>query len=136
MIRNLRVHNFKSMKDLSVDLGGLNALVGPNMSGKSNLLDVFRFLSRTASPPSPSYGLPSALLSVGNGFGETTWKGGDSNLISISLEGDHWPSVPSEEGAKWNYRLEIVGGQYGQVRVQDESLRLSTAEGEADLIDD
>lgn len=135
MIRNLHVQNFKSIKDVSIDLGRLNVLVGPNMSGKSNLINVFRFLSRMISPPHPSYGLPSALLGVGNGFQETIWKGGDSNLISISLEGEPWPSVSVEEEAKWNYQLEIVGDQYGQVRVQDESLKLSTAEGEVDLID-
>ena len=60
MIRNLHVQNFKSIKDVSIDLGRLNVLVGPNMSGKSNLIDVFRFLSRMISPPHPSYGLPSA----------------------------------------------------------------------------
>jgi predicted ATPase len=135
MIRHLHVQNFKSLSDVSVDLGRLNVLVGPNMSGKSNLIDVFRFLHRTVALAPGTYGLPNALLSLGSEFGEVAWKGGNSNLIAISFEGDDWPSAPLEEGAKWNYRLEIVGDRYGAVRVQDESLRLSTAEGNISLID-
>ncbi len=135
MIRKLHVQNFKSIKDVSVEFGPLSALVGPNMSGKSNLIDVFRFLFRMVGPAPGTYGLPNALLSLGNGFGEVAWKGGDSNLISISLEGDNWPSVPPKEGATWGYRIEIVGDRYGRVLVQDESLTLSTAEGEIKLID-
>ncbi len=134
MIRNLHVQNFKSIKDVSVELGPLNVLVGPNMSGKSNLIDVFRFLSLMITPAQGAYGLPNAVLNLG-GFGNVAWKGGDSNLISISLEGDNWPCVSPKEGAKWSYRIEIVGDRYGSVRVQDESLRLSTAEGEIKLID-
>jgi predicted ATPase len=40
----LSVKNYKSLRDVSVRLGSLNVLVGPNASGKSNLLDVVQFL--------------------------------------------------------------------------------------------
>ncbi len=40
----LSVRNYKSLRDVSVRLGPLNVLVGPNASGKSNLLDVIQFL--------------------------------------------------------------------------------------------
>ncbi|HMA45817.1 MAG TPA: AAA family ATPase, partial [Frankiaceae bacterium] len=36
---------FRSLVNVDVPLGPLNVLVGPNNSGKSNLLDVIRFLS-------------------------------------------------------------------------------------------
>jgi predicted ATPase len=134
MIRNLRVKNFKSLKDVSVDMGRLNVLVGPNMSGKSNLIDVFRFLSRTVVSPPGTYGLPNAILSLGKGFEDVAWKGGDSNLISISLEGDYWPALSPEEDAKWTYRIEIVPDRYGSAFIQEESLTVSAAEGEFNLI--
>lgn len=44
MIKNLKVQNFKSFKDLKLRFGNLNFIIGANASGKSNLFDVFRFL--------------------------------------------------------------------------------------------
>ena len=36
--------NFKSIRDLDLELGPLTVLVGPNASGKSNVLDVLSFI--------------------------------------------------------------------------------------------
>ncbi|MFL6197576.1 MAG: AAA family ATPase, partial [Thermoanaerobaculia bacterium] len=43
-ITRIKVSNFKSFDELEVDLRPLNVLVGGNASGKSNFLDIFRFL--------------------------------------------------------------------------------------------
>ena len=43
-IRHIRVKNFKSYRDLDVRLGPLNVLIGANASGKSNFVEVLRFL--------------------------------------------------------------------------------------------
>ena len=43
-IKKIRVKNFKSFKDLEVELGNLNILIGANASGKSNFAEIFRFL--------------------------------------------------------------------------------------------
>ncbi|MBC7327945.1 AAA family ATPase [bacterium] len=40
----IRVKNFKSFKDLEVELGNFNVLIGANASGKSNFVEIFRFL--------------------------------------------------------------------------------------------
>ena len=37
--------NFKSIRELDLELGPLTVLVGPNASGKSNVLDILRFIS-------------------------------------------------------------------------------------------
>jgi len=133
MIRNLHVQNFKSFRDVSIDLGRLNVLVGPNMSGKSNLVDVFRLLSRTVAPAPGTYGLSNAIAQMG-GFEDLAWKGGDSRLISIALEGEGWPPLCPEEDAKWSYQIETLGDLYGRSVVQEESLKVFTAEGEKNLI--
>ena len=43
-ITNLKVSNFKSFKDLDLNLGRFNVIVGANASGKSNFVEIFRFL--------------------------------------------------------------------------------------------
>lgn len=43
-ITKLRVKNFRSIRDSELELGPLTVLVGPNASGKSNLMDVIQFV--------------------------------------------------------------------------------------------
>ena len=50
MINRIRIKNFKSLKDVDLALGPLNVLVGPNMGGKSNILDAFFFLQQFLTP--------------------------------------------------------------------------------------
>jgi predicted ATPase len=44
LIKKIKLKNFKSFKDVEVDLGEFNVLIGPNASGKSNFVQVFQFL--------------------------------------------------------------------------------------------
>ncbi|BCW95877.1 MAG: chromosome segregation protein SMC [Fimbriimonadales bacterium] len=44
MVQRLRLRNFRSFRDASVELRPLNILVGANASGKTNLVQAFRFL--------------------------------------------------------------------------------------------
>jgi predicted ATPase len=48
MMTRLEIDGFKTFKDFSLDFEPLSAIVGPNASGKSNLFDAIRFLSRLA----------------------------------------------------------------------------------------
>lgn len=135
MIRNIRVKNFKSLKDVSLALGLRNILVGPNMSGKSNLIDVFRFLARMVFPEPGTVGLLNAFTTLG-GFSEVAWKGGDSNLISISLEGDGLLGDGPEKHVRWNYEISLLGDPArGWTTVQEEVLRVSGPDGQYKLVD-
>lgn len=49
MIRKLRVRGYKSLRDVQLSLGTLAVLTGPNASGKSNLFDALKLLSRAVS---------------------------------------------------------------------------------------
>jgi predicted ATPase len=44
MIRKLKMMNFKSLRALSLELSDRNVFLGPNASGKSNILDALRLL--------------------------------------------------------------------------------------------
>lgn len=48
-IKHITVTNFKSFKELDIELGPLNVLIGPNSAGKSNFIQVFRFLRDIAN---------------------------------------------------------------------------------------
>ena len=43
-ITRIRAKNYRSIRELDMELGPLTVLVGPNASGKSNVLDVLRFI--------------------------------------------------------------------------------------------
>ncbi len=47
---SIRLQNWKNFAQIEVALQNRVFLVGPNAAGKSNLLDVFRFLRDLASP--------------------------------------------------------------------------------------
>jgi len=118
MLTKIRARNFKSLKDVSLDLGRRNVLVGANMAGKSNVIDLFRFVQDVAFPQSGTWGLPNGVL-VRGGFGELLWKGGDERFISIALSG-----TVSDDGHEWpwDYEIEIQGDPRGSFRVAQETL--------------
>lgn len=43
-IERLKVSNFKSFKQLDCKLSDFNVVIGPNASGKSNFVSIFKFL--------------------------------------------------------------------------------------------
>ena len=56
MIKRLKIKNFKSYRDSEFEFGKVNIVVGPNGSGKTNLVDVFSFLKQLIRPLSyPPY---------------------------------------------------------------------------------
>lgn len=80
-LQRLRVQNFLSLQNVDVRLGDLNVLVGPNASGKSNLLKVFQFLGDTARDD-----LGPAVVAFG-GMDQLLFRGpGAAKTIRIALE--------------------------------------------------
>lgn len=129
MITRLQVRNFKSLHEIDVHFGAINVLIGPNMVGKSNLLDVFRFLHDVVFPESGSQGLQYALSQRG-GVNEVLWKGDDEKQILIALEA----TDPTRANTSYKYKLELIAGAGGYVATQNESLRLIRAGSEHELI--
>ncbi|HET7501734.1 MAG TPA: AAA family ATPase [Kofleriaceae bacterium] len=71
MIDRVHFENFKSLQDVTLDLGRLTALVGPNGCGKSSVLQGIRLLSQTAktelSDPDVASGLIASAASIYRG---------------------------------------------------------------------
>lgn len=45
LIEHIHVRNFKSIKEATLNLEPLTVIVGANAAGKSNIINVFRFIS-------------------------------------------------------------------------------------------
>ena len=129
MITRLRVRNFKSLRDVDLPLGPLNVLVGPNMAGKSNILDALKFLFQVFFPEAGTEGIMYALALRGGPSG-VVWKGGEEKLISIALEAVD----DGEPDTTYKYELQLIAGAGLFVTVQNESLKLSRGDKEIDLI--
>ena len=98
-ITRLSVRNWKNFAQVDVDLQQRVFLVGPNAAGKSNFLDLFRFLRD--------------IVSVGGGFREAIQRRGGVSAIR-SLAARREPSVDvtvaggtSEEPSLWQYTLKF-----------------------------
>lgn len=96
-LSNLRLANWRNFVQVDVALQGRVFLVGPNASGKSNLLDSFRFLSD--------------LVALGGGFEEAIDKrGGVSKLRCLAAR--RYPDVEiavlvdgGADGPQWSYEI-------------------------------
>jgi predicted ATPase len=54
-LERLKIKNFKSIRDQTLDLSRLNVFIGGNGSGKSNLIGVFHFLNRVVAGDLQNY---------------------------------------------------------------------------------
>ena len=130
MLKRLQARNFKSLRAVDVSLDWFNVLVGPNMGGKSNILDALRFLYESWFPQPGTYGPVNALARRG-GVEEVLWKGGQDKLLSISIEFED----PAQPDNHFDYTIELVSGAAGYVNIQAEQLILREGEKQYQLIE-
>ena len=110
MLKRIRIQGYKSLTDLELNLGHLAVLVGPNASGKSNLLDALQLLSRittsqtlenTFEPPYRGHPLESFT------FGDEGIKSLlEKEIVSFSIEVDVQLSTAVIEGV--NQRIQEI----------------------------
>ncbi|MBS3996907.1 MAG: AAA family ATPase [Hydrogenophaga sp.] len=105
LITRLRLKNWRNFRDVDVTLGSRGYVIGANASGKSNLLDVFRFLRTIAQ--SEGGGLQKALKD----------RGGLSKLRSLHARKDSEVRIevevsgsPADAVPKWRYILAFQSG--------------------------
>ena len=69
MIHHLRIQNFRSVRDIELDLGALNIVFGPNGCGKSNIYKAIHLLTASADGKFSSY------ISDEGGLENIMWSG-------------------------------------------------------------
>ena len=109
---SLRLQNWKNFARIEVDLQNRVFLVGPNAAGKSNLLDVFRFLRDLASP--------------GGGFQEAMRRSGGVSAIRC-LAARRYPDIelrvvvePQQANTRWEYELAFNQDAQRRARIRKE----------------
>jgi len=90
-IKKIRVSNFKSFKELDIELSKFNVLIGANASGKSNFVHIFEFLRDIVN-----HGLDNA----------------------ISMQGDVEYFRNMNIGSDDNFSLEIFSDQESKFRIE------------------
>jgi predicted ATPase len=111
MIDRIRLTNFKCLRDVTVDLGPLTVLIGPNDSGKTSLLDAIRLLGRTpyqnltqvfseATSLDKLVWFRDANLSIGWEVYGRTANGDYQYSLSIPVQSNGWvESLTAKEGS-------------------------------------
>ena len=99
-ISRLKLRNWRNFQRFDVAFSERTFVIGPNASGKSNLLDVFRFMRDIAKPGG---GLQRAIVE----------RGGLSKVRCLAARKDPDVSIDvelsSESGVpKWRYQLTIA----------------------------
>jgi predicted ATPase len=106
MITKIEVNGFKSLKDFELTLNsGLNILVGPNGSGKTNIVLFFEFLSKLVTKP-----VSEAITKMG-GFGFIFQKteNGYVDSIKVKITGNvHNKNIEHDYTYIYSFGLKIL----------------------------
>lgn len=102
LVSRIMLQNWRNFRTVNVPLRERTFIVGPNAAGKSNFLDVFRFLRDVAKPE-------------GGGFQKAVKdRGGVSKLRSLAARRDpeiaievHLSDNEGDQTPSWRYRLEV-----------------------------
>ena len=99
-LSRISIRNYRSLRDVSVELNDLNLFIGANASGKSAILDALRFLSeavRARSFRAPAYSRGGIL--------NMAWKGQEASEIEFVAVLD------GERRFEWTVKLNREGHQ-------------------------
>ncbi|WP_419937897.1 AAA family ATPase [Candidatus Palauibacter sp.] len=128
MLRKLRVQNFRSLADVTIELPQLSVLFGSNAAGKSNILEAIQALSWIGNARTLADGLSSLRGYPFEAFffGEDGWPGlFHQGSAQFTLQAD-----VSTNGGNYRYRVQPeMDFTSGELRVTDEFLTQLTKSG-------
>ena len=109
----ISVKNFKSLRDFRTTLDGFNVLIGPNGSGKTNVLELFKFANLCIDP----LRVPAYPFAAWSGFGNIVWRHDEG--LPISIQASH-----TVAGHRVEYVAELAGSS-GKLEYLGEKLFIS-----------
>ncbi|MEM9453792.1 MAG: AAA family ATPase [Myxococcota bacterium] len=119
MLKSLRVSNYRSLgEDVCVDFGRFTALAGLNGSGKSNLVDVIRFVSDAMH-----VGLPDAVAYRNGIEAVRRWSGGPPFDLRVEVD------LVLGDGVDGHYGFVLTGTDVEAYHVASEHVRLTRSDG-------
>ena len=128
-ISRIRLSNFKSFQEIDIGLRPFNVVIGPNASGKSNLVQAFRFIRDIYMN-----GLENAVsMQGGSEFLPNLSVGSPESRMSISVDCDYGPSdfmpaflftssnyLATSARSKYTLELEFDPPDYGYRNAREE----------------
>ncbi|MDR3218288.1 MAG: AAA family ATPase [Dysgonamonadaceae bacterium] len=119
ILKNIKLHNWKNFQNCEVNLTERGFIIGANASGKSNLIDAFRFLRDISKQ---SGGLQSAVEERGGITKIRCLAARTQTNVSITVELGN----PNEERNLWRYHLDFAhtggGIRRSQVKILSEEV--------------
>ena len=112
--RSIKIHteNFKSLRDFNIDIQQFNVLIGPNGSGKTNVLEMFKFASLCIAPNR----FPTYPFAPWWGFGNVVWSGDVAIPIRMKIK---------TKLGKYDLTYDMsISGSSGSHEFLEESLRI------------
>ncbi len=106
-VTELHIQGYRTLKDVRWQPGALNIVIGPNASGKSNLLKFLRLISASARA-----GLNDLVLREG-GMGAILWGGKGEEISFALLVGE--PELTQAEDFQYGSSLRRLGASAGFV---------------------
>ncbi|MBM4320537.1 MAG: hypothetical protein FJ125_11400 [Deltaproteobacteria bacterium] len=117
MIRTIGFERFKSLEQQTLDLGALTILIGPNASGKSNVLDGCRLMSEAVRSD-----MEAAVTRRGS-VESVVFKGSEQRSFAIDLE--YFVPDPGAPHSRSDMRYHVeVGSHVHKPAVLREELRI------------
>jgi predicted ATPase len=116
-VTHLAVRDFRSLRDVSWEPGNLNILIGPNGSGKTNLVLLLKLIARSARGE-----LGDFILKAG-GIAALLWDR-RAEEITLELQTTSDEAGPDLDSQGWRYSLRLLPrGKEGYYQVQQENLK-------------
>lgn len=112
----IKLENWRNFRSIDIPLRRRAFLVGPNASGKSNLLDAFRFLRDIADPQG---GFQSAVKDRGGVSQIRSLHARQNPNVAVEVE------VDINGGASWSYRIEFSQNNLRRPEIRREIVRHS-----------